>query len=76
MVQYNYPMGHTTLSLSDIYTVQHLLVPFPFEIPFSLHSGKWKYCMWLVINVEIQFLKIGFADSKWSHLIAPWSYTP
>ena len=45
-------------------------------LPFSLDAGEGKFCMWLVNNVEIDFEKVGFIDSKWSYLNAPKSYTP
>ena len=32
--------------------------------------------MWLIIKWKFTFSKIGFADSKWTNLNAPLSYTP
>ena len=47
------------------------LVSFTFGVnsglPFSLDTGIGKCCIWLLNNVEIYFLKIGFVDSKWSN---------
>ena len=60
--------------------VTHPLVSFTFGahcgVPFSLDAGKGKCCMWLVNKVEIHLAKKGFAESKWSNLNAPGSYTP
>ena len=44
-------------------------------VPFSMHTGKGKCCMWLFNKVEIYFPKKGFIDSKMSNLIAPGSNT-
>ena len=58
----------------------HGHTPLTFEIhcavSLSLHAGKGKFCMWLVNEVELHYAKIGFVDSRWSNLNAPWSYTP
>ena len=56
--------------------VIHLMVSFTFGVhcvvPFSLHAGKGKCSMWLVIKGKcIRISKISFMDSKWSILIAP-----
>ena len=48
--------------------VTHPLVSLTFGVhcgvPFPLHAGKGKCCMWLVNKVEIYFGKIGFVDCK------------
>ena len=60
--------------------VKYHLVSFIFgvhcRVPFSLHAGKWKCCMWLVNKVEIFFAKIDFINSKWSSLNAPGQGAP
>ena len=64
----------------DCPRVIHPLVSLTFGVycgvPFPLDAGKGKWCMWVVNKVEIYFSKIGFVDSKWSHLNVPGSYTP
>ena len=40
-------------------------------MPYPLHGGKGKCCIWLVNKVEIHFPKIGFVDCQWSNLNAP-----
>ena len=35
-----------------------------YGVPFSLHAGKGKCCMWIVNKVEILFAKIGCLDSN------------
>ena len=62
------PQGHSPLDLIHIWD--------PLWVPFSLHAGKGKCCMWLVEKVEIHFAKMGFVDCKWSNLNVPGSYTP
>ena len=42
-------------------------------VPFSLHAGKGKCCMWPVKKVEIPASKKGFVDCKWSNSNAPGS---
>ena len=41
-----------------------------YGVPFSLHAGSMKWCMWLVNKVEMYFQKMGFMDSKRSNLNA------
>ena len=42
-------------------------------VPFPLHAGKGKFCMWLVKKAEICFPEIGFVDLTWSNLNSPRS---
>ena len=67
MIQIEYPRDiHTWLSFS--FGVHYV-------VPFSLHAGKGRCCMWAVNKVEIYIAKIGFVDSKWSNVNASRLYT-
>ena len=59
---------------SFIHPFCHSFFRFHCRVPFSLHTGNGKCCMWLVDKVEILRAKIDVLDCKWPNMNDPGSY--